>query len=277
MTMEDIESAPSQARALSNTALKSIRDTNENPPGYPVVGRVDLFETPDGFLIKTLQRDKGMDYILADPLQPWSWRSMLKGMQRPTMERIVGAGIIDICCMPIEGSYDQKRWHAAKHLDTPFAADAPVQIWDFVVTRADSTSLRFHTSQTTNKVEIVDVLFPFERTGPVAGRGLSDGPGTYRQMVNNSYPEVGAFVQPKGKGRGKGKPSAAVAAASAKGEAKGEADPDPAAVAAASASPSPSRRLPVGVAVQIKSRSPSPSRPPPGLCRLQLCQMDILD
>ena len=60
-------------------------------------------------------------------------------------------------------------------------------------------------SQTSNKIDIADVLSPFETDGPAAGKGESDGPGTYKRMITNSYGESGAFIQPKGKGKRKGK------------------------------------------------------------------------
>ena len=111
--MEDVRASGEQAWALSNTALKSIRDTHENPPGFPITDAVDLFEH-DPFPIKTLHRTTGMRYELTEPEQPWSWRRMLNGMRLETLARVVGPGIIGICCKPIHGSYDQARRHAAK-------------------------------------------------------------------------------------------------------------------------------------------------------------------
>ena len=175
--------------------MKSMRDTNENPPGNPIVWGVPLLDEPHQFWVPTLYRTKGTDYTLGDPMQPWSWLSMLKGMQPETRERIVGPGITDICCMPIEGSYDHKRQHAARNNGKPFHPDMPVPIWDFVVLRMDGTEVRFHTSQTSKRVEIADMQRPFERDGPAAGKGKSDGRGTYRRMVASSYgEEKGAFA-----------------------------------------------------------------------------------
>ena len=82
-----------------------------------------------------------MDYTLGDPMQPWSWLSMLKGMQSQTRERIVGPDITDIFCMPIEGTYEHKK------VPVPFGEKVPVPLWDFVVTRVDRTAVRFRTSQ----------------------------------------------------------------------------------------------------------------------------------
>ena len=131
-----------QAWALNNTALKSIRDTSEDPPGFPLNEGVDLF-LQDPFLIKTLRLTTGMDYELTEPLQPWSWRGMLNSMREETLERVVGPGITGICCKPIHGSYDHARRHAATQLGVEYAQDSPVPIWDSVVTRADGTAVRF--------------------------------------------------------------------------------------------------------------------------------------
>ena len=255
VTVADVLVAKPQARALSNTALKSIRDTHEDPPGFPTVHRVDLFNE-DPFLIKTLVRSHGMDYELTDHLQPWSWRSMLKGMQRPTMERIVGEGIVDIGVEAIDGSYDHKRRHAARQLGKPFADQAPVPVWDFVVTRVDGTSVRFHTSQTTNKVDIHEVGRPFETEGPAAGKGKTDGRGTYKRMIRSSYGETGAFIQPKGKGKGKGTPQDG-----------GQADADAEIVAslAARLATTPGARGPTGPYVMGPSPGPRRKAPPPPL------------
>ena len=136
-----------------------------------------------------------MPYELQEPKQPWSWRRMLAGFNDATLERIVGPGVRRIVCMAIAGSYDHKRHHAARMAQRPYPPNAPVPVWDFVVERTDGTRVRFHVGQTKRKVEIADYDFALERDGPAAGRGQSDGPGTYRAMLANTHNEVGA-VQP---------------------------------------------------------------------------------
>ena len=73
---------------LNNDALKFIRDTNEDPRGTPEVVCVDLFDEPRE--IMTLVRDTGMDYKFQEPLQPWSWRKMLKAMKPELRDQIFG-------------------------------------------------------------------------------------------------------------------------------------------------------------------------------------------
>ena len=112
-----------------------------------------------------------MRYELTEPEQPWPWRRMLNGMRPETLERVVGPGIIGICCKPIHGSYDQARRHAAKVLKIEYAADAPVPLLDFVVFRADGTAVRFHPSQTTTKINLWDAALALDPLA-VAGDAL---------------------------------------------------------------------------------------------------------
>ena len=85
--MEYVRDSGEHAWALSNTALKSIRDTHENPPGSSITDAVYLFEH-DPSQIKTLHRTTGMRYELREPEHPWSWRRMLNGMRPETLERV---------------------------------------------------------------------------------------------------------------------------------------------------------------------------------------------
>ena len=194
VTVEDIRSSGSgtQCWALNNTALKSIRTCNEQPPGVPVgEGLVDLTNL-DPYEVYTLERSVGMEYELKEPTQPWSWRRMLAGCNNDTLERIVGPGVRRVLCMAIPKSYDHKRHHAALQACRQYPPDAPVPVWDFVVERTDGTRVRFHPNQTNRKIAVADYAFEFERNGPAAGRGRSDGPGTYRAMLWRTYNEAGA-------------------------------------------------------------------------------------
>ena len=177
---------------MNNTALKSIRTCNEQPPGFPVgEGLVDLTNF-DTYEVYTLERSVGMEYELKEPTQPWSWRRMLAGCNHDTLERIVGPGVHRVLCMAIPKSYDHKRHHAARSANRPYPLHAPVPVWDFVVERTNGTRVRFHPNQTNRKIAVADYAFEFERNGPAAGRGRSDGPGTYRAMLWRTYNEAGA-------------------------------------------------------------------------------------
>ena len=105
-----------------NTALKYIRDTHEDPPGYPRVPFVDITHK-DPLPIGVLLRTTGMGYAFQEnATQPWSWRQMVAGWGEEAREKICGCGVEAICCMPLRGSFDKKRNHAAKTLRKPYDA-----------------------------------------------------------------------------------------------------------------------------------------------------------
>ena len=167
-------------------------------PGFGL----ELFDR-DPFPIQTLKRTTGMRFELVDPEQPWSWRGMLNCFSDETLQKVVGPGITGICCMPLPGTYDHARLHAAKELrivfddfrdEAPYEGPrraAPVPIWDFIITRVDGTRIRFHPQLKTKKIGMSDWEMPMERDGPLAGPGKSDGKGTFRRMQQSNYPETG--------------------------------------------------------------------------------------
>ena len=108
-----------------------------------------------------------------------------------TLTRIIGPGVTGIFCLPIgpdgiltgASSYDHKREHFAKHGGVRFADAAPVPVWDFVIHRGDGERVRVHPNQTNKKVSISPFGAPIltAADGPEAGRGLSDGRGTFKR------------------------------------------------------------------------------------------------
>ena len=92
VTKEEIRRAGTQPWKLNNTALKSIRDSNELPVGVPIVWGIDLFES-DEYEIWT-------DRLIA-PKTPLTWRKVLNAMSDETLDRIVGEGMLGITCQPI--------------------------------------------------------------------------------------------------------------------------------------------------------------------------------
>ena len=164
-TVEDIRriGVGTQPWALNNTALKSLRDSNEQPPGFPVGGGLVDLTNLDPVEAYTLHRTVGMEYELQQPRQPWSWRRMLAGFNDATLERIVGPGVRRIVCMSIRGRYDHKRHHAARLANRQYPPDAPVPVWDFVVERIDGSSVRFHPAHRKRKVEIAACDFALEQ------------------------------------------------------------------------------------------------------------------
>ena len=178
---------------MNNTALKWIRDSHEQPPGFPTAWMVDLTDT-DPLDIGVLDRNTGMAYSFKDgETQPWSWRQMLAAFKPDVKDRVLGTdptvGVKWITCQALaDDSYDHKRWHAALHVGKPFDRDAPVPAWDFHVYRTDNVVTRFHTSLTNNKVEVATVGSGLVLPGPPrAGKGKSDGRGTYRRHTAGNY------------------------------------------------------------------------------------------
>ena len=166
VSLEEINRSPKQDWKLNSTALKHIRAANEVDYS-PVVERVDLFDT-DPYDILTLSRTKGVDYSLGPPLQPWSWRGMLKSLREDTKRQIVGDGVIDVWCAPLPGSYCMKRQTALREIGTQIPPGATIPIWDFFVLRGDGVLHRFHPSYTNTKVGIqnVDVNDSYSKAPP---------------------------------------------------------------------------------------------------------------
>ena len=145
---------------------------------------------------------KGMNYqFLLGQTQPWSWRQMLNALRAEAKGLVWGSNpaldIVRITCQPVFGSYDHKRHHAARQLGNPFVANAPVPVWDFMVTRSDGLTVRFHTNKTNSKVQVARVDGPLQLPEPPrAGKGKSDGRGTYRRQTEGNYEASVRGVQP---------------------------------------------------------------------------------
>ena len=189
-----------QSRQLNNAALKWFRDNNEDPRGYPTTWVVDLTHS-DLVDIGVLQPKKkpgrgahNMSYKFEEgSAQPWSWRQMLASFDVATRTQIIGVGedtgVAKICVCAIKGSCGHKRRFAALQAGEPYADNVPVPIWDFIVERADGSEVRFHTQQTSKKVEVCSVTRAQRLPEPPQkGRGGSDGPGTYRRKLAETYP-----------------------------------------------------------------------------------------
>ena len=78
---------------LNNTALKSLRHSNEERPGCPRLDMpkwgVSLFSS-DTVQVHTLQRGDKTDYELVEPFQPWSWKKCSGHLTRTLGTRSLG-------------------------------------------------------------------------------------------------------------------------------------------------------------------------------------------
>ena len=236
-TLDDIAKVKiTQTRQSNNTALKWFRDTNEDPPGFPTTWSVDLTHTDPvdiGVLLPKTKKKGGvhnMAYKFQEgAVQPWSWRQMLAGFDMVTRSQIMGfgenTGVVSIRVCAIKGSCDHKRHYAAVEAGAPYSNDVPVPIWDFIVERADGSEVRFRTQQTSKKVEVCNVTMAQRLPEPpMKGRGGSDGPGTYRRKLEETYP-------------GEPKPAPAAVAASEAAGSQG-----PTALAAKASIPTPNEQ-----------------------------------
>ena len=206
VNFEEIRAAGKQDWRLDNTALKSIRFQGESPPGTPLDwSGVDLTHS-DPYPVLTVRRDKGPAFSMVEPQQPWSWRKMLNRFDDDTLTRIIGPGVTGIFCQPmlclkrisdqctlVETSYDHKRCLSpcVRFADVD-GTPADVAVWDFVIHRGDGERVRLHPNQTNKKVSIsmMGAPIPTAADGPQAGRGLSDGRGTFKRMLAKTHTEV---------------------------------------------------------------------------------------
>jgi hypothetical protein len=120
VTVEDIRNigpGDLQPWPLNNTALKSIRDSSEDPPGTPINTGVELINSVVHEVL-TLHRGKGMAYELREPKQPWSWRAMLNTLSDALLQRIVGPGINGFGLCP-SGTSWRTAWMAPWCASTP--------------------------------------------------------------------------------------------------------------------------------------------------------------
>lgn len=190
-TMEQLRAMPAMTQRgnLNSVALKWMRDTNEHPPGFPSVEYVDITDEPTVDICRLVRGSGPLYSFDLTHRQPWSWLAMIKGFKEELQLRIVGEGLANIRCMPIAGTYDHKRHKAKVDSGQSYPADAPVPIWDFVVTQCDGKKVRFHPNLKCGQVTISSMAHDLRATPPTAGKGKSDGKGTFRAMVNQAYPD----------------------------------------------------------------------------------------
>ena len=120
---------------------------------------------------------------------------MLSQLDEESLQYVVNGlenrscGVVRCFFAPRVNSYDHKRHHAARRL-----ANNPVkgrlQVWDFVLIRADGTGIRLHPQWSTTKIETFPIQGYLEPVEPPSrGLGRSDGRGAYhwcKEVVGNS-------------------------------------------------------------------------------------------
>jgi hypothetical protein len=167
----------------------------------------DVDTVPVARLVKGEKTRYNFDFSVT---KPWDWRTMFKLFKPNLQQQLIGEGILTLELVPIPFSYDHARHNAAKEQRLPYDTDAPVPVWDFIVIHLDSTkdsglsSVRFHPSQKGGRCHCSAVIDPARMSEPVAGRGNSDGAGSYKRGWSQIYNQT-VCNQPRPKGVGKGK------------------------------------------------------------------------
>jgi hypothetical protein len=184
---------------LNNHALKWFRDTNENPPGIPVVTAQDgvWFHNHDILQIGRLVRGPhgdawgGTAYewaTEAPTTEAWSWRELFLGMKPAALRSLLGAdpdnGVAQFGVVHV-GGYDHKRAHAWK-MQNRAIPNVPV-IWDFILVLGDGSRKRFHTSATNRNVEMALVGHGVVQNPPRSGPGGTRGRGTFIELTRPNY------------------------------------------------------------------------------------------
>jgi len=162
-----------------NAALKWFRRVQADEPN-------DLhFSNTEKAAVAAIIKDKGMDYDFDETRRVvWSWFEMVAQLDDESMAYVVNGpdnrsgGLTGCWFSARPGSYDHKGHHQLKHEGKP-KRDARLRVWDFLLVRADGSSVRLHPQWSTTTVE----SFPGEGhttevEPPARGLGESDGPGT---------------------------------------------------------------------------------------------------
>ncbi len=193
-----------------NLALKFFRDTNEASG----IDQKNFSNTLPEEVAEILHDTKGPLYrINAEVTHAWNWQEMVAQLDDESMRFVVegdeaadpqnrSRGLVS-CCIRQSGKYDHKRHHAHK------GGENMKTEWDFVLGRADGTSISLHPNygNTTASWKYGFSAVP-DRKVPRTGLGGSDGPGTFQRLINKGVDKTLRFdptKAPEGKGKGQGK------------------------------------------------------------------------
>ena len=175
-----------------NAALKWYRGVCEGE-GVP-----EHFCKQDGDTIPLIVHPPGMDYTWSeDETTHWCWLDMLSLLDADSLQYVVngpenrsgGVGVVRCMVVARPNSYDHKRHVALRAAGNPLN-DRKLQVWDFVLIRADGTGIRLHPQWSTTKIDTYPIQGYLEPVEPPSrGLGRSDGRGTYhwyKEVVGNS-------------------------------------------------------------------------------------------
>ena len=169
-----------------NAALKRFRKVQESQGDF-------LFSNTEAAAVAAILKGKGMNYDFDETAQkPWMWFDMVSQLDNESMAYVVNgpdnrSGGLTQCWFAVRPrSYDHKRHHQLKYAGTP-QRDTQLRVCDFLLVRADGSSVRLHPQWSTTAVEtFAGEGHQDEVEPPARGLGESDGRGTYKH-----YKEVG--------------------------------------------------------------------------------------
>ena len=139
---------------------------------------------------------KGMGYEVDwwGRKEQWSWLDMVKQLADEDIKFVVNGpdgtsgGLTHCSFAHRPNSYDHKSHHRLKVAGVSPELQSRLPTWDFVLHRADGTSIRLHPSWKGTHVESYDGPGHLEPVPlPKAGPGASEGRGTYKhyKMLGN--------------------------------------------------------------------------------------------
>ena len=170
-----------------NAALKYFRQVQEGAH-HLVNGNQEQFVFPlhRPVQVRKVVHEKGTAYgfdMSDEGLLDWNWQQMVAHLDDDSMRYVVegpegrSGGLLKCTLTRRPGSYDHKRQVQTRHGER-------LPVWDFVLWRADGSSVRMHPNWKGIKVECAEGdVQQQEAPTPDAGLGMTDGPGTFRRMT----------------------------------------------------------------------------------------------
>ena len=164
-----------------NVALKWFRDSGEEN-GLDQVGFSNWGPAAQ---VPQILHPKGMQYHFDTDGQwkNWQWQEMVAQMDDQSMRMVVqgpdnrSRGLTS-CRLQQTEKYDHKRHHA-------LGPDCKMlKVWDFILMRDDGSCVSLHPNFSSTRFAAKFSEPDVDHEIPRAGRGRSEGPGTYKYYTN---------------------------------------------------------------------------------------------
>ena len=172
---------------LNLTALKWIRDQNENPLGHVKLGQIDLTHN-DPIYVGVIDEVVGTECTWQGDLhggdgakQPWSWRQFLRALPDWVARQVFRnkAGVAAFTCNASPRFYDNERIRSMAELGIHFPSNAPM--WHFIVVFTDDRSVQLRPERNGRSVDVHVIREGF--VSPPAGKGAAKGDTSWWEML----------------------------------------------------------------------------------------------